>query len=389
MIAYVMGLMIAVLLCVMMAVRRATIVNDESLANKAETPVDLSKMGWISAITGEFYAQNGGTNNQDAHPHDIISKLAVVDGSSVLKQMSGVQAAGIYPFDFGVVPPEHLDESLSVYQRFPFAILFGRYIGDRQFAINAKDFENLQFKIAHDLATVRAVGADSYLTNTAKLTVNVIRFENEELTPKGWFKTEEKKNFTTAAAGIEPVTLPVDHKYRRIFIRSFLTNSALGLSEITLNAGEGKFKPYDAVLPRQLMQDNVRDYHLALEVIQVLHKQNADTFEANLYDTLPGGLKGISGTNHNVGLSENYGLITINLSDLATPTAIAADEAIYTQIGGYRYQNMMCLPLDYGGELFDATLYGGVKLELKQNLVNNACSVLLEELIEGRGLPAV
>lgn len=370
-----------------MAVRRAIIKRDESLPDSGTTPVDLSKQGWISAILVEYYAQNGGTSNKDSHPHDCVSLLEVVDGSSILKTYSGVQAAGMHPFDHGVVQPDVLTENLSEYQRSYFAILFGRYIGDPQFAIHAKDFDNLQFKITQNLATVNAVGATGFLTTSGRYTVKVVTFDNE-INPLGWFKTEQKAAWATALSGIHEVNLPTDHKYRRIFLRSFVTNNTFGISDITLNCGDGKYKPYDRVLPRQLARENIQQYHLMLKTHQKLFKQHSNTFESDIYDTLEGEYNAISSTLHNVGLTENYGLMTIDLSDLATPAPVAADEVLVAEVGGPRYQNMLCLPLDEGGELFDATQYGGVKLELNQNAVTRAASVILEELIEGRGLPS-
>lgn len=366
-----------------MPMRNSTIKSQEAIADSSTETVDLSKNDWISAILIEYYATNGATNNEDAHPHDMVSSIQVLDGSYVLKSMSGVQAQALYFYDHGVTPPEWLDETLSVVQRSNFAILFGRYVGDPYFAINAKDFENLQLRFVHNIATVRAVGATGYLTTSARFSVTVVRFEDMNLSPLGWFKTEEKKNFVTAAAGIEQTSLPVDHEYRRIMLRSFITNNTFGMTQFDLNMGDGKFKPYDGHLFRWMAAQN-KMYYGVPETVQRLYKQDADTYEADIYDTLQGGVRGMATAGDIISLTENYGLVTMALQDDAA-AAIVADQISDVQNIGTRYQNTVMIPCDIGGEFLDARKYGSASLDVTQNAVTRAASIVLEEVMRGRG----
>lgn len=367
-----------------MPVRHSTIKSQETLADSSTEVVDLSKNDWISAILIEYYATNGATNNEDAHPHDLVSSIQVLDGSYVLKSMTGVQACALYLYDHGVVPPEWLDENLSVVQRTNFAILFGRYVGDPLFAINAKDFENLQLRFVQNLATVRAVGATGYVTTSGRWSVTVVRFEDMPIKPIGWFKTEEKKNFVTAAAGVEQTALPTDHEYRRIMVRSFITNNTFGLTQFDLNLGDGKFKPYDGHLFRWMASQNKMYYKCDPEVYQRIYKQDTDTYEANIYDTLQGGLRGMATGDDIISLTENYGLCTMSLTSDAG-AAIVADQISEVANRGLRYQNTVMIPCDLGGEFLDARKYGSVSLDMTQNAATRAASIVLEEVIRGRG----
>lgn len=368
-----------------MPIRYGTVKDEETLADKANPTVDLSKNDWISAILIEYYAQNGSTSNQANDPDSVVTKLEVTDGSYVLKSMTGVENSIGYLYDNGVVPPHVLTENLSEYQRAYFVIPFGRYIGDPMFAINAKDFGSLQLKMSHNLAENTAVGVTGYLAGSAKWTVTVVRFEDMNLSPLGWIKTEQKKDFVTAASGVKECELPTDHEYRRIMVRSFITNDTIGMDKFTLDMGDGKFKPWDGYLFRKLRAENVAHYKTAPEVVKKLFQQDADTVESNIYDTLPGGLRGISSTLHNVGLTENYGLVTIDLSDLAVPGAIAADEVLFMQVKGNGYHNSHMIPCDIGGEFLDARKYGSAVLKLNQTGVTRSCQVVLDEIMRGRG----
>ena len=368
-----------------MPIRYSTVKDEESLADKASPTVDLSKNDWISAILVEFYAQNGSTSNQANNLESCVSKLEVTDGSYILKSMTGIENSINYLYDNGVVPPHVLTENLSEYQRAYFVVPFGRYLGDPMFAINAKDFESLQFKMKFDLATNTAVGVTGYTAATAKWSVSVVRFEDMALSPIGWIKTEQKKDFVTAASGVKECELPTDHEYRRIMVRSFITNNTIGMDKFTLDMGDGKYKPWDNYLFRRLRADDVAFYKTAPEVVKKMFQQDADTFESHIYDTLPGGLRGISSTLHNVGLTENYGLITLDLSDLAVPGAIAADEVLFIQTKGNGYYNSHMIPCDIGGEVLDARKYGSAVLKLNQTGVTRSCQVVLDEIMRHRG----
>lgn len=367
-----------------MPVRHSTIKKEEAIADSSTETIDLSKNNWVSAILIEYYATNGGTNNEDAHPHDIVSSIQVLDGSYVLKSLTGVEASAMYLYDHGVVPPEWLDESLSVVQRTNFALLFGRYIGDPLFAINAKDFENLQLRFVHNLATVRAVGATGYLTTTARFSVTVVRFEDMELNPLGWIKTEEKKTFATAAAGVEENSLPTDHELRRILFRSFVTNNTIGCTQFDVNMGDGKFKPFDGYLFRWIRAQNRAYYKQHPEVHQRIYKQDTDTVESNIYDSLQGGIRGMATGDDIISLTENYGLLTMSLTSDAG-AAIVADQASDIAVKGDGYQNCHMIPLDIGGEFLDARNYGSVSFDVTQNAAARAAAVVLEEIIRGRG----
>lgn len=381
-----------------MAMRFSEIISDTQLADSESPTKDLSKEDWISAILIEYYGQNGATNNESAHPHDLVPSMQVLDGSYVLKSLTGPQAAAMYLYDFGRTPPEFLDESPSVYQRAYFAILFGRYIGDPYFAINAKDFDNLQLKFTHNLATVRAVGATGYLTGSARWTVHVVRFEGDSMIAKlnrspeqggvqGWIKTEQKKSQATLASGELEVGLPVDHEWRRALVRSFITNNTLGIDRVTVDMGDGKFKPIDNMLIRQLRAQNRALYNLHPEVHQRLYKQNADTYESDIYDTLKGGLRHTATGGHILTITENYGLCTLALIDDAG-AAIVADEAMDVANMGDGYQNTFMVPFDMGGEFLDARQWGGAEMNFNQTGAGRAFSLVLDEIIRGRGKEA-
>lgn len=367
-----------------MPMRHSVVKDQETLADSTTTTIDLSKNDWVSGILIEFYATNGGTNNQDAHPHDIISSIQVVDGSYILKSLSGVEAAALYLYNHGVVPPETLDETLSVVQRYSTSILFGRYLGDPLFAINAKDFENLQLKITHNLATIRAVGATGYLTTTGRLSCDVLRFEDMELTPLGWIKTEQKNSYTSAAAGVKEIDLPTDNEWRRIMFRSFITNNTIGHTVFDVNMGDGKFMPYSGHRFRWIRQDNRALYKICPEVFQRIHKQDTDTVELNIYESIMGGLRGMGTGDDIVSLTENYGLATMSLTSDAG-AAIVADQPIDVACKGDGYQNTHMIPMDLGGEFLDASKWGSGVLKATQSGVTRAATVVLEEIIRGRG----
>lgn len=85
-----------------------------------------------------------------------------------------------------------------------------------------------------------------------------------------------------------------------------------------------------------------------------------------------------------ISLTENYGLCTMSLTSDAA-AAIVADQPSDVSVIGGGYQNSHMIPLDIGGEFLDATKWGSGQLKATQNGVTRAATVVLEEIIRGRG----
>jgi hypothetical protein len=101
-----------------------------------------------------------------------------------------------------------------------FAIDFGRYLYDRQLALDPKRFNNLQVKITHNCT----LGGST--PNAGSLAVFAHVFNPNVINPVGFIMLKELYAYSLVSAGWEMVTLPSDYRYKSIMVNSLFTQLA-------------------------------------------------------------------------------------------------------------------------------------------------------------------
>ena len=186
-------------------------------ANTAGTKnIDLNISNPISQIIVSFKGTNS-SGTPTAHGAKMISKIEIVDGSDLLFSMSGVEAQALGYYHHGVMPfgvNNYRDNSMNIQT---FTVDFGRFLWDRELALDPKHFNNLQIRITHNKASGGSAPDAGVLAVFAKV------FNPNMAVPVGLLMSKELYSYSLVSSGLETINLPVDHPYRKLLIGTIAT----------------------------------------------------------------------------------------------------------------------------------------------------------------------
>lgn len=195
-----------------MKYRLSTLFSRKTYAANATEVIDVNVSDPISQLIIEL-AVTGVGDVSTAHAIACLTKVELVDGSDVLYSLSGYEAEAVDIYHNKVIRSNWNPylTGLDV-QRF-FAINFGRKLWDPELAFDPKKFSNPQLKLTLD------IDAGGNASTSNKLQVWAAMFDEKMITPMGFLMHKEVKDYTMAASGHEYTDLPVDHPYRKLFLR--------------------------------------------------------------------------------------------------------------------------------------------------------------------------
>jgi hypothetical protein len=217
---------------------------EQKSADDSSQSFDLDITDPVSALGFEFEATNGTTNNQNNPLTMCIKKLEVVDGSDVLASLSFEQAQALQFYKTGKQPQIRIDETGSDYNVIGCMILFGRYLWDKEFALDLTKFKNPKLKITWDLGAVRAVSATTaFATGTLKLSAWAKVMEDMGGAPGKFLMAKEIESWTGGSSGDKKCELPLDYVYRMLMLRTYLAGNDIdeNISKLKLTADTDKF----------------------------------------------------------------------------------------------------------------------------------------------------
>ena len=215
------------------------------LADSGERTVDINVIDPITCLWVELRATNGAIDNQYNPVHGCIDTIEIIDGSTVLYSLDGRQALALACAQLGYMPNQRFTALGGDPATAALPILFGRYIGDREYAFDPSKFVNPQLRIRWNLAAVRAIGATSYVNLSARLTI-IARVMEGATAPRAMLMAKE--NYTwVPAVGTEYIDLPRDYPYVGLMYRSVLVahHPYDIVSNVRLNCDSGKVIPFD------------------------------------------------------------------------------------------------------------------------------------------------
>jgi len=255
--------------------RRTYLANRRTLDDNGELVIDINVRDPISVLLVEFRNTNGGTHNQLCTMAQCIDAIEVIDGSDVLVSLDGEQAFALTAYMLGHIPYSLVSELPSVVQNLAVPLIFGRYPGDTNYALDPSRFNNLQLRVSWNFANVNSVGATGFLTGYGDLTVIADVMEGAP-TPRGLIAAREHYTFTTAASGEEYIDLPTQHPYLGILFKAVENGVALysSVSNLELNCDAGAYIPYD-----MRMTDLLRLH--AYEVAPFMYKHQLHVADAD------------------------------------------------------------------------------------------------------------
>jgi hypothetical protein len=255
------------------------------LADSGERTVDINVIDPITCLWIELRATNGAARNVYNPMHGVIDTLEIIDGSTVLYSMDGRQALALACAQLGYMPNQRFTALGGDPASAALPILFGRYIGDREYAFDPSKFVNPQLRIRWNLAAVRAIGADSYVNLSARLTI-IARVMEGATAPRAMLMAKE--NYTwVPAVGTEYVDLPRDYPYVGLMYRSVLVahHPYDIVSNVRLNCDSGKVIPFDLRVENLIYMMNLTQPKLEYrESAHVLDGETLYTYLEELED---------------------------------------------------------------------------------------------------------
>ncbi len=187
---------------------------------------------WQVTLAGE---------GQDGYQHLDITKIELVDGSDVLFSLNGGQAQGLCIYDRKVPTMNYKQRYNGNSMASNYGIDFGRWLFDKQLALDPSRFDNLQLKISYNEALADTGASDNELEVRADV------FDEERPSPIGFLSAKEYFSALSPASGYAYVDLPTDQVLRKLIVQGYLIANEPGYSvaEARLEEDGGKRVPFD------------------------------------------------------------------------------------------------------------------------------------------------
>lgn len=358
--------------------RFSYILNRFSLTDSGTLTIPINLRDIITALWIEFRATNGATSNKNNPVHSNVQAIELIDGGDVISSISGAQAFAATMYGLGWAPYTLLSEFPGSSQNLSYCMRFGRYLGDTQYAFDPSQYKNPQVRVTWNLGTVRAVGATSYVTATGTLTIYAEIMEGAP-NPQGFLGLKQLYQFTTVAAGIQPILLPTDQKIKAIMIRSAnaLGGFIYGVSNVKLQADQSKVVFFDARDTDLVRYATLRNPPFSYK--HYFYCRNADTIFPLL--KTDEAIAGHSDAGDRTFSYMNTGIGNGAVAVFSAGVADANDRNFIAEVLGWTPEHCTWLDLGDWGDpstWLDPSTYKALQLELTQNAAGGVASVVLE-----------
>jgi len=351
--------------------RKATLLASEDASTAKTKTLDITIKDIISRIQIKFNATNTDVVPTAVHAKQI-SKVELVDGSDVLFSLSGQEIEGRMFYDYGVGPSYEREFRNGVENYLVLDMLFGRYLYDKQLALDPTKFKNPQLKITHN----KALGGSA--PNAATLEIFADVFDEKSIVPVGFIRPTEFYSYTTpSTAAIEYINLPRDMIIKRAMLQIYKADSWWEnlVSNIKISEENDKKIPID-IAGGDLVSSVQTRYGEYRELLVNFNRGGAQTEYITPTDSA-------------------YFLISALITGAAGWTAITKEcTGGYQEVSGdatrlFRamatgYLPHGCLPIDFGDQMdledwYDVRGKGSVQLQPKAS-GSTTLNVILEQL---------
>jgi len=224
--------------------RLATILAMETISSDLTVDVDVDVKDPISQMVVVYDCLNGNHAHGDGYPSECITKIELIDGSDVLYSLSGVEAQAVDFYHNQKEPANRVRYINGNYSYMVMNLNFGRYLYDPEIALNPTRFSNLKLRVS----ITRGIGGT--LSTSGRLTVLAHLFDQKTISPIGFLMHKEIKNYTLGDSSHEYTDLPLDHPYRKLFIRAQRDENAIDsqIANIKLSEDVDKVVPFNQTI---------------------------------------------------------------------------------------------------------------------------------------------
>lgn len=352
--------------------REVVIEDDLSIGDSGTVTVDLNVSDPITALIVRFQARNGAAEVNNEPPELQVSKIEIVDGGQTYWSLNGEMSVAAAAYGLGRWPHHWYDERATARQRMNFSLMFGRFIGDPEFAFDPSLLSNPQLKFTY---TDQAL----YLDDSLALGVTARVMEGGPK-PSQCLFWKEVEAWTTAASGTHKVDLPTDYPLRAVMMRAYESQNIISniFDHFKLDCDLGKLIPFD--LDIHEMKDILKQTHGPLSIFKWDNVDSGEIRDAWMGETL----------NANVNPDSNLEIATAYTAFYAfyyawvfnTSGTGLTNQAIQTLITGYFPHTCLLYPFgrpDEPGTWFPATDFEDVALKIDESDADAAAAVAVQQ----------
>lgn len=190
-----------------MRLRDVYLLNQQTLNDSDTVTVNLTGVGKILFLRIQYSDTNGATSNTVCRLNGMVSKLSVIDGSTVLHSLSMREEQAKNCYDYGHMPYQLLSEAAAAVVTEEAVIDFRRKPGDVQFYLDTASYQNPQLQLTHALTVSATAG---FASGDGKLTVIARVIDSGAPSRMGFVSAKELDSFSSAASGDHITQLPLD-----------------------------------------------------------------------------------------------------------------------------------------------------------------------------------
>src|SRR6266545_3363750 len=196
--------------------RRLLLDQETQSSDSATRRIPLPRRGLLSGLTLRTRITNGATSGLEKIFTAIDRVEVVADGSNYLFSIQGAALYRLAHFVYKVEPPHRQDQQLSVVQELTLPILFGPYFGHPNWALNLGNYRDVELRIQYS----PTIAATEFVTGTTQFHVVMWIDADESVIggQRGFIRTTEVRQFTTAASGVDLTELARRYPYWDIMV---------------------------------------------------------------------------------------------------------------------------------------------------------------------------
>lgn len=337
--------------------RLSTIHARKSYAADVTEIIDLKLVDPISQLIIELAANITNDTAITAHVIACLKKIELVDGADVLFSLSGYEAEAVdWYHNHNFNSPWNIYMGWGETQRF-IRVNFGRYLWDPILALDPKKFRNPQLKITLD------IDAGGAVPNLNRLQVWGALFDQKAIEPIGFLMHKELKEYTLAASSHEYTDMPLDHPYRKLFLRQQEagTEPNANINKIKLSEDQDKKIIFDHETEEVLRTIAM----ISPQIMEHIHCR-IGTAQTDVYCTPT---TRVYGNFTELGDTSGSGAIASTMGDGGRIKGICATAQKYVQliVSGYLPHGTWEIPFGLQNEIddwFDVTKLGSLKLDV-------------------------
>jgi hypothetical protein len=224
--------------------RRILVDQETQASDSATRRYTLPRAGLLSGLDLRTRITNGSTAGEEAVV-DALDRIEVVaDGHDYLVSLEGVELYRWAWFNLRRCPSQHRNEAANGVQELLLPILFGRYMGDPEFALDLGAYRDVELRVTYS----PTIAATSFATGTVQFHCPMIISDDGVGigNRRGWLRTVQVYAFTSAASGEELIEMARLYPYWDIMVyaREAAIDDGTDITQVEVRANDRRVIPF-------------------------------------------------------------------------------------------------------------------------------------------------